>query len=432
MDTLAASVHSSKVTLFDIAAVLLGLSALFGFINYRYLRFPHTIGLTIMAMVSSIIVILVDLAFPALRIAGSVSDALSRIDFYETFMMGMLSLLLFAGALHVDFPEMANRKWSILLMATAGVVVSTAVVGTLMWLVLGWLGVEVPFLWALVFGALISPTDPVAVLSILKTARVPRSLEATITGESLFNDGVGVVVFAILLALATGGHTHTAPAAMFFVEALGGVALGLLAGYTAFLAMRQIDEHTLEVLISLAVVMVAYAVAIDFHISGPIAVVVAGLFIGNRGVKQAMSDKTRLHLLEFWALIDMVLNSVLFLLIGLEVLVIRFRTDYVAAALLAIPVVLLARTAGVLVPMAVLSLRGRLIPGAVPVLVWGGLRGGISIALAFSLPENDIKAAVLTTTYGVVVFSIVVQGLTVGKVARKMTQAVAVTDEPAP
>jgi CPA1 family monovalent cation:H+ antiporter len=420
------SAHGAEsVNLFDIAAILLALSSVFGFINYRFLKLPHTIGLTVMAMVSSIVVVIVDLIFPALGLAELVAGALSRIDFYEALMMGMLSFLLFAGALHVDFVELANRKWSILLMATIGVLISTFVVGTLMWLVFGWLGLGVPFLWALVFGALISPTDPVAVLSILKTVTIPESLAAKISGESLFNDGVGVVVFTIVLALAAGpgDPAHSVgPVRLFVVEALGGVAFGLIVGYVAYLAMKRIDEHNLEVLISLGLVTLTYSAAHHLGVSGPIAVVVAGLLIGNKGVKQAMSDETRDHLLKFWSLTDEILNSVLFLLIGLEVLVMRFNTDYIPVALAAIPVVLLARFLGVSVPITLLSARRRFTKGAIPVLVWGGLRGGISIALAFSLPENPMKAPILTVTYGVVLFSIIVQGLTVKTVVRKMVR----------
>ncbi|MDH3215428.1 MAG: sodium:proton antiporter [Candidatus Krumholzibacteria bacterium] len=412
------------MTLFDIAAILLGLSAVFGFINHRYLRLPHAIGLTIMGMVASITVVAIDLIFPYLQVGPLVSSALSRIDFYEALMLGMLSFLLFAGALHVDFSQLTSRKWSILLMATVGVLLSTFIVATLMWLALKLLNTPVPFVWALVFGALISPTDPVAVMGILKTVKLPATLEAKIAGESLFNDGVGVVVFTIVLAVATGdGHgdiSPTAVARLFFVEAMGGALMGLAAGYIAYLAMRRLDEHNLEVIISLALVMVTYAVAHHLGISGPIAVVVAGIFIGNLGVKFAMSATTRSHLIAFWSLNDEILNSVLFLLIGLEVLVIRFDTGYIAAALLAIPVVLLARIVGVSLPIKLLSVRRQFTKGAIPVLVWGGLRGGISVALAFSLPENELKAPILTITYSVVVFSIVVQGLTVKVVATRM------------
>lgn len=412
------------LTLFDIAAILLCLSAVFGYLNHRYLRLPPTIGLVVIAMASSLAIVALDLIVPSLRVSALVSDALAQVDFHEALMYGMLSFLLFAGALHVDLSDLMSRKWAISLMATVGVLLSTFIVGFLLWLALRLLGTEVPLRWTLVFGALISPTDPVAVLGILKTIRVPKSLEAKIAGESLFNDGVGVVVFTILLAIAVGGEqgevSATEIAGLFVGEAIGGAVLGIVAGYIAYRAMHAIDEYSLEILITLALVMIVYSTAVHLHTSGPIAVVVAGLFIGNHGVKFAMSETTRTHLLNFWSLIDEILNSVLFLLIGLEVLIVRFNLGYVGAALLAIPIVLLARTISVSLPIFLLSFRGRFTRGALPVLVWGGLRGGISVALAFSLPENQWKPLVLAVTYSVVVFSIVVQGLTIRAVVTRM------------
>jgi CPA1 family monovalent cation:H+ antiporter len=412
------------VTLFEIAAILLCLAALFGYVNRRFLRLPNTIGLVLIAMATSLTLVVVDLIFPALHMSQGISETLSQIDFHQALMGGMLSFLLFAGALHVDFSELASRKWVISLMATVGVLLSTFIVGGAMWLVLDLFGLSIPFIWALLFGALISPTDPVAVLGILKTVKVPKSLEAKIAGESLFNDGVGVVVFTIVLALAVRGpHGPVGPMTvveLFATEALGGALLGIGVGYLAYRAMRAIDDYTLEILTTLALVTVTYAIALRSHLSGPIAVVVAGLFIGNHGAQFAMSEKTRTRLFDFWELVDEILNSVLFLLIGLEVLALRFNADYVVAALLAIPIALLARLISVSVPILLLSVRTQFTRGAVPVLVWGGLRGGISVALAFSLPENEFKPLILTITYSVVVFSIVVQGLTVSRVVERM------------
>ena len=414
------------MTLFDIAAILLCLSAVFGYINHHYLRLPPTIGLMVIAMASSLAVVVIDLIVPAMQVGPRVSEALAQIDFHKALMHGMLSFLLFAGALHVDFSALASRKWAISLMATGGVLMSTFIVGASMWYVLQLFGIAIPFMWALVFGALISPTDPVAVLGILKTIKVPKRLEAIIAGESLFNDGVGVVIFTIVLALALRGEQATLELAgvvgLFVSEALGGVVLGMVVGYLAYRALRTIDEYILEVIISLALVMVTYAIALRAHLSGPIAVVVAGLFIGNHGVRFAMSEKTRERLFDFWELIDEILNSVLFLLIGLEVMLLRFDTGYLAAALLAIPIALAARLISVSIPILLLSRRDKFTQGAVPVLVWGGLRGGISVALAFSLPDNEIKPLILAITYSVVVFSIVVQGLTVKAVVAKMVQ----------
>lgn len=411
------------MTIFDIGAVLIGLSAVFGFINHRFLRLPHTIGLVVIALISSLTLVGIDLVLPNVHIGADVSDLLSKIDFNEALMKGMLSFLLFAGALHVDISELASGKWPITLMATLGVLVSTFIVGGLMWLGLQLFDISVPFIWTLVFGALISPTDPVAVMGLLKTIHVPQSLEAKIAGESLFNDGVGVVVFTIVLAIAVGSeHGVVGPVEvleLFVVETGGGALLGLVAGYLAFRAMRGIDEYALEVLISLALVMVTYAVANAIHLSGPIAVVIAGLFIGNHGIRFAMSDTTRDHLVKFWTLADEILNSVLFLLIGLEVLVMRFNTAYIEAALLAIPVVIIARTASVILPILLPAIRRTYTRGSIPVLIWGGLRGGISVALAFALPDNEYKGLILTVTYSVVVFSIIVQGLTVKPLVSK-------------
>ncbi len=404
------------MTIFDIIAVLLGLSAVFGFLNHRFLHLPHTIGLVIIALVSSGAVVLIDLALPELGIARTATATLSQIDFHETVMNGMLSVLLFAGAVHINFGELAERKWVIGILATFGLLMSTILVGTAMWLIIAVFGEPIPFIWALVLGALISPTDPVAVLGILKTITIPASLKAKIAGESLFNDGVGVVVFTILLAVAVGGgHDKVGigdVAQLFLVEAGGGALLGIAAGYLAYIAMRSIDEHNLEVLITLALVLCTYSLALHLHISGPIAVVIAGLFIGNHGARFAMSEKTRNHVFQFWEISDEILNSVLFLLIGLEVLVVSFRPDVVSAALMAIPVVLVARWISVAIPITALKFGGQFSDGAITILTWGGLRGGISVALALSLPDNAYKAPILTITYAVVVFSIIFQGLT--------------------
>ena len=411
---------------FDVAAILIGLSAVFGYLNHLYLRLPHTIGLVLIALTASLAVIGIDYAIPALPIGEVVIDAFRQVDFQEALMQGMLSFLLFAGALHVDFSEMLSRKWAITVMATFGVILSTFLIGGVMWYGLKLLGLQIPFIWALVFGALISPTDPVAVLGILKTVTVPRSLEAKIAGESLFNDGVGVVVFTIVVAIAVGGpHGDIGVAEvaeLFLLEAVGGAVLGIVFGYAGYRAMLTIDEYSLEVLITLAVVMVTYSLALFLHLSGPIAVVVAGLFIGNHGVRFAMSEKTRDHVHKFWTLLDEILNSVLFLLIGLEVLVVSLNLAYLPAALLAIPVVVAARFTAVSSSIVALSLRDTFTKGAIPVLTWGGLRGGISVALVLSLPQNEFKPLLLTITYCVVVFSIVVQGLTVRPLVRRVVR----------
>ncbi len=413
------------MSLLDITALLLTLSVLFGYINHKWLKMPHTIGIVVIGLFASATIVLADWQFAGLDIGLTVRTALKSIDFHEALMNGFLSALLFAGAIHIDLEELASRKWAISLMATLGIMVSTFLIATVMWTASGLLGVQLPFIWWLVFGALISPTDPVAVLGILKTVHVPPLLKAKIAGESLFNDGVGVVVFAVMLTIATGsghgGDTITALdiAELFIVEALGGALLGLLAGGLAYAMMRSIDDYILEVMITLALVAGAYALALHLHISGPIAMVVAGLLIGNHGARFAMSGKTRESLFHFWELIDEILNSILFLLIGLEVLVILTHWQYAGVALFAVPVVLLARLTSVALPIGLLSLREKFTEGAITILTWGGLRGGISVALALSLPENDYKPVILVATYAVVVFSIIVQGLTMQSLVKR-------------
>jgi CPA1 family monovalent cation:H+ antiporter len=418
------SQRDCALSIFEIGGFLIGLSALFGYLNHRFLRLPHTIGLVMIALAASLVLVLLEMANPTTRITGIVTGVLEQIDFYDTVMNGMLSFLLFAGALHVDFSVFRSRSLSIGVMATVGILLSTFIVGWATWLLLNFFDIEIPFIWALVFGALISPTDPVAVLGLFKTVDVPESLEAKMAGESLFNDGVGVVVFTVVVAIAVGGGETTVltVAELFLVEALGGAALGLFAGYIGYRAMHHIDEHNLEVLITLAMVMVTYSVALRLHLSGPIAMVVAGLLIGNKGMRFAVSENSKDHIRKFWSLLDEILNSVLFLLIGLEVLIIAQRADHVGVALLLIPVTLLARWCAVFVPITILSRWRTFTKGAVPILTWGGLRGGIAVALALSLPVNDYKATILTITYAVVLFSIIVQGLTIKRLVERTVQ----------
>jgi len=410
--------------LLDIAAALIGLAALFGYINHRLIKLPPTIGLVVMTLAASVVVLVVDILVPDLAIATTLRASVAAIDFHQTLMTGMLSFMLFAGALHVDLASLRERRYAIATMATGGLLISTALIGAAMYVLFQAFGLDLPFLVCLLFGALISPTDPIAVLGILKSVSVPRTLEAKIAGESLFNDGVAVVVFTILLALVSGqaGHgTGAVDIALLFVkEAVGGVALGLVLGGIAFAAMRSIDEYVLEVLISLALVMVTYAIALALHTSGPIAVVVAGLLIGNHGKRFAMSETTRDHLTKFWELIDEVLNAVLFLLIGLEVFAITFSVSTAWIALIAIPVTLIARFISVSIPISLLGLKRSFTTGAVPVLAWGGLRGGISVALALSLPDQPWKEVLLAACYVVVVFSIIVQGLTIGRLIKRV------------
>jgi CPA1 family monovalent cation:H+ antiporter len=400
----------------DAAAVLMVLAAALGYLNQRLLKLPSSIGLTLMGAVASLIVIGLDRLLPGGRLAETATNFLAGIDFHATLMDGMLSFLLFAGALHVDWGEMRRGRWPILVLSTVGVLLSTAITGAGFALLAQFAGLPVPLIWCFVFGALISPTDPVAVMAVLKRAAVPPTLQATVAGESLFNDGVGVVVFAILLSVAAGAEQleFSTAATHFLREAGGGIALGLIAGWIAYSAMASVDEYTVEVMISLALVMGGYALAQEIHVSGPVAMAVAGLFIGNQGVAHAMSDTTKDYLLKFWSLIDEILNAVLFLLIGLEVIIIAGNPRLIALGVLAIPLVILVRCVSVAGPLFAmrpwLSL-GRL---ALPTLVWGGLRGGISIALALSLPESPVRTVILATTYIIVLFAVVVQGGSIG------------------
>jgi CPA1 family monovalent cation:H+ antiporter len=334
----------------------------------------------------------------------------------------MLSFLLFAGAMHVDWSHMHKGRWLILVFSTVGVLISTLLVGYAFLALTGALGISIPLIWCFVFGALISPTDPVAVMGVMKRAAMPDTLQATVAGESLFNDGVGVVVFSILLSIALGTEPFSVSLATthFLQEAGGGALLGLIAGYVAYKAMRSIDEYSVEVMISLAVVMGGYSLALALHVSGPVAMAVAGLLIGNHGVAHAMSAITRDYLIKFWAVIDEILNAVLFLLIGLEVIALAFEGRLVLAGLGAIVIVMAARAISVGIPLRAMRRAIDMGPLAFPTLVWGGLRGGISVALALSLPDSEIRTALLVATYVVVLFAVIVQGGTISGLIKRI------------
>jgi CPA1 family monovalent cation:H+ antiporter len=399
--------------LFEIIAILLTLSAVFSFINYRFLKLPNTIGLMLVGLLFSLLLIAISWFFPASK--QWAVELLTQIDFDKTLLHGMLSFLLFAGALHVNINDLRQQYRIILSLATAGVVISTFIVGILSWGMLYLLGFNISLIYCLLFGALISPTDPIAVLGILKKANTPKSLEIKIVGESLFNDGVGVVIFLILLEVVATGHEMTGAAVglLFLQEALGGALLGFGAGLFAYWMLKQVDNYQVEILITLGLATGAYALADALHLSAPIAIVVAGLLIGNHGRSFAMSENTRENLDTFWELADEVLNAVLFLLIGLEVMLLSFSWLSMAAALLAIIIVLSARLVSVSVPIFLLKRFRTFSPHVVKILTWCGLRGGISIALALSLPVGGERDVLLAITYGVVVFSILVQGLTI-------------------
>jgi CPA1 family monovalent cation:H+ antiporter len=404
--------------LFHILSILISLSAVFSFINYRFLKLPTAIGLMLIAMLASLALLL--LGPFSFGLKGEVADLLASVDFDETLLHGMLSLLLFAGALHVNLADLARQRWVITILATAGVLSATFMIGYMVYWVFALLGLEVPLIYCLLFGALISPTDPIAVLGILKQAGASKTLESKIAGESLFNDGVAVVLFLVLLQVATGEGDVTvlAIAGLFAQEVVGGAVFGFATGALAYWMLKQVDDYTVEVLITLALTMGGYALAEWLHISAPIAIVVAGLLIGNHGREFAMSDKTREHLDNFWVLVDEVLNAVLFVLIGMEVLVLSYQQSYLWAGLLMIPLVLLARLVAVWVPVSIMRRYREFSPMAVSILTWGGLRGGISVALALSLPPGEVRDVLLTVTYIVVAFSIIVQGLTIGPLVK--------------
>ncbi len=406
------------MTVFDIAAVLIALAAAFGYLNYRFLRLPATTGIMSIALFSSLFMLATGWLLPQWHLKAGLNTFLAGIDFNRVLMHGMLCFLLFAGALHVKFKDLKANRWTILVLATLGVLFSTAMVGGLSYALLKASGMEVSLLVCMVFGALISPTDPIAVLGLLKELRAPKELEATIAGESLFNDGVGVVVFFALTSLAgiggEGSALSLSPLYVFWLflrEVVGGVLLGLGLGYMAFRMLKSINYHQLELLITLALVMFMYSLSFRLGVSGPIAVVVAGLLIGNHGKRYAMSQKTAEHFDAFWGMMDDILNAVLFLLIGLKVFDTFVGGRNLLIGLGAVPVVLASRFLSVILPIRFIQWNESR-RGIVSILTWGGLRGGLSIAMALSLPDLPEKDLILAATYGVVLFSVLVQGLT--------------------
>ena len=406
--------------LFNVIAVLITLSAVFSYLNARYLKLPSAIGLMLIAFVASLILIAIGKIW--FDVEAMATELTSEINFQELVFDGMLGFLLFAGALHVNLNDLSGNKWTIGILATAGVVASTFIVGTLVYFMSGMLGLDISFIYCLLFGALISPTDPIAVLGILKTAGAPKNLETKITGESLFNDGIGVVVFIVLVGIAKSGDHISAGQifTLFAAEALGGVIFGVVIGLIAYYMLAQLDDYPVEILITLAMVMGGYVLAHVLHTSGPLAMVVAGLLIGNQGRSFAMSHKTCERLDTFWELLDEILNALLFVLIGLEVLVLSFTGKHIVAGLLAIPVVLFSRWLCVGGVVTVLRRFRQFTPHAIKIMTWAGLRGGISVALALSLPPGHERTVLLAVTYCVVIFSILVQGMTTGPLIRKL------------
>lgn len=405
-------------------SVLIVLASFFAYLNLRFLKLPGTIGIMIIAMLVSVGIRLVgDSYFP--ETTKEFFELIKAFDFTEILMGAMLNFLLFAGALHVNFSDLREHKWPILTYATVSVVLSAFIIAGAFFYIAPMVGLDIPFLYCLLFGTLISPTDPIVVLGILKEAKVPKMIETKITGESLFNDGVAVVMFAVVLKMATDTSfdaTFASVSKLFLLEAGGGVLLGGLLGYTASSVMKKIDDYKVSVLITLSIVMGGFLIAKQLHFSSPLAMVIAGLIIGNYGKSVAMSETTRDYLSKFWELIDEILNAILFLFIGFELLMLPDLQEQLLLGVVAIFVCLLARTLAIFIPASTILRKNTYSKGSLITMVWGGIRGGVSIALVMSIPNSagEIKDVLLEVTYIVVLFSIVVQGLTVGKVAKRV------------
>ena len=400
-------------------SVLIVLASVFAYINHRVLKLPSTIGIMVIAIIVSVtLVVSGDLFLP--KTTTNLTELIHSFNFTEVLMGAMLNFLLFAGGIHINIKDLREQFGPVLMFSTVGVIISTFAVAIGVYYLLPYVGISMPFIYCLVFGALISPTDPVAVLSVLKQAKVSNALKTKIAGESLFNDGMAVVVFTVVLQLAIGKEIALnveSIGLLLLKEAGGGWLLGVLLGYSASRAMRVVDDYIISVLITLSVVMGGYLIAHELHISAPLAMVAAGLFMGNFSESFKMKSETQDYLIKFWELIDEIMNAVLFLFIGFELLLIKDLNDYLLASGICIMIVLAARWIAIFVPTKFMSLRYRFSPQTVKVLVWGGIRGGVSIALALSIPQNEYNKIIISITYCVVVFSIVVQGLTIRKVA---------------
>jgi len=407
---------------FLITTILVCLASVFGFINVKFLKLPNSIGLMLITIVFSLIVLGIS-AFDD-TLLNAEKEIITSIDFQTVLLDVMLSFLLFAGALHTNFEQLRIQRWPVLVFSTIGVLVSTFLVGTAMFFILQLVSIQVDYIYCLLFGALISPTDPIAVLGILKKAGAPKRLEAKIVGESLFNDGVGVVIFLTIykIASSSSGEVEISQIMeLFAMEVIGGLAIGVILGYLTYRLMKSIDDYDIEVIITLAAVMGGTAVAHHYHFSAPLAMVTAGLIVGNDTVRSTtMSEITEAYVDKFWELIDILLNTILFVLIGMEMLVLIFEENYILTGLLAIPIVLICRYASLLVPIQFFQRKLNFVPNTNLIMTWGGLRGGISIALALSLTAEMHRELFLVVTYFIVVFSILVQGLSVGKVIEKL------------
>lgn len=407
--------------LYNTFSIIIVLAAVFGFVNFKFLKLPNTIGVMLISIIVSVAAVIIGWWKPS--IFETTIHLIQTVDFNTILMKIMLSFLLFAGAIHININDLRKESKAVLTFSTAGVLISTFAVGGLLYGTARIFSLPVDFIYCLLFGALISPTDPIAVLAILKEANIPKSLEVKISGESLFNDGVAVVVFTSIYEIITAGLENLSAGAillLFFREACGGVLFGVLLGYAGFAMLRSIDNYKVEVMITLAVVMGGYMLADRLHVSGPLAMVAAGIITGNKGRKLGMSNTTRDYIDKFWEMTDEVLNAILFLLIGMEMLVVKFTPVYIWLGAITVGIVLLARYLSVIIPISFLRINTVFERNAVTILTWGGLRGGISVAMALSVPRSMFGEMFFTITYVVVVFSIIVQGLTIGKIARKL------------
>jgi Na+:H+ antiporter len=409
---------------YDIVTVLIVLSAIFGYINVRFFKLPITIGLMVITIIFTLIIIAIAQFDDTLLLRER--EFIENINFKEVLFDIILSFLLFAGALHTNFAQLKIQRWPVFVFATVGTLVSTFLVGIIMYFILQGVGLQVDFIYCLLFGALISPTDPIAVLGILKKAGAPKNLETKIVGESLFNDGVGVVIFLTIFNIASSSSANVEVleiVKLFGKEVIGGIVLGLILGWITYRMMKSIDDYEVEVIITLAAVMGGTLLAHQLHLSAPLAMVTAGLIVGNDTVRNAaMSETTETYVDKFWELIDVLLNTILFVMIGMELLVLTFESSYIIAGLLAIPMVLLSRYLSLWHPIKFFAKKLEFVPHTNLIMTWGGLRGGISIALALSLTQEMHKELFLVITYIIVAFSIIGQGLTVEPIIKRLTK----------
>jgi len=409
--------------IYNIITIIILLAAVFGYINHRFIKLPGTIGIMLISLIASLAIIGIGSIFPDFFL--QTIQSIRAIDFNTVVLKVMLSFLLFAAAIHIDVKKLRSQRMSIITFSTIGVFISTFVVGALLYATTSAFGLNVNFLYCLLFGALISPTDPIAVVGILKKAKIPESLETKISGESLFNDGVGVVLFITFYEVAKIGIENTSIWSILWLfarEAGGGLLLGWLLGYLCFYMLKSINNYVVEVMITLAAVMGGYSFAEFLHVSGPLAMVMAGLITGNKSIDHVVSDLTRDYLYKFWEMIDEVMNAILFLLIGFEMLIVPFNLTLLWLGCIAIAIVLFARLISVLLPISVLKRKRSFENNAIPILTWGALRGGISVALALTVPKYMYGEMFVSITYIVVLFSIMVQGLTIGRFANKLAE----------